>query len=279
MTTLAARTRPDGPDTALPSPIRTSLSRGVLEVTSFFADREAVIFTFALPVIMLFIFGQVFHGTIGPTGVPFQQYFTAGIIASGIMSATFVNIGAGVAADRASGGIKRIAGSPLPRVAYFAGKAICALVVAAAETMILLAVGVTFLGLRLPVSAGRWLTLVWVFALGAATCALLGLALSSVPRSPRGSPAVFNLPYLVLSFISGVYFVFSSLPRGLQAVAAFFPLKWLCQGLRAAFLPDAMLAAEPAHSWELGKVALVLGAWFVAGLVLCLMTFRWRDRG
>jgi ABC-2 type transport system permease protein len=62
----------------LPSLLRTSLSRGHLEITSFFRDRESVIFTFSLPVILLVVFGEVFHGTIGSTGVAFRQYFTAG---------------------------------------------------------------------------------------------------------------------------------------------------------------------------------------------------------
>ena len=30
---------------------------------------------------------------------------------------------------------------------------------------------------------------------------------------------------------------------------------------------------------ELGRVALVLGLWCVVGLVLCVRTFRWQDRG
>jgi ABC-2 type transport system permease protein len=60
-------------------------------------------------------------------------------------------------------------------------------------------------------------------------------------------------------------------------VAAFFPLKWMTQGLRSVFLPDALAAAEPAGSWEPGRVALVLLAWCVVGLVLCRLTFRWQD--
>jgi ABC-2 type transport system permease protein len=91
----------------LPSLLRTSMARGRLEITSFFRDRESVIFTFSLPVILLVVFGEVFHGTIGSTGVAFRQYFTAGIIASGIMSATFVNVGASVAVDRADGTLPR----------------------------------------------------------------------------------------------------------------------------------------------------------------------------
>jgi ABC-2 type transport system permease protein len=262
----------------LPPLPRTSLARGRLEITAFFRDRESVIFTFSLPVILLVVFGEVFHGTIGSTGVAFRQYFTAGIIASGIMSATFVNVGASVAADRADGTLTRLAGTPMPPAAYFAGKAISALAVAAAEAAVLLVVGTAALGLRLPGTPGRWLTLGWVFVLGTAACAMLGLALSGLPRSPRGASAVFNLPYLVLSFISGVYVVFRDLPPVLQQVAALFPLKWLCQGLRSVFLPAAAAVAEPARSWELGRVALVLGAWFVAGLVLCMTTFRWLDR-
>jgi ABC-2 type transport system permease protein len=48
--------------------------------------------------------------------------------------------------------------------------------------------------------------------------------------------------------------------------------------MRAVFLPDAFMSQEASGSWELGKVALVLGAWCVGGFVLCLLTFRWTSR-
>jgi ABC-2 type transport system permease protein len=44
------------------------------------------------------------------------------------------------------------------------------------------------------------------------------------------------------------------------------------------FLPDFLAAEEPAGQWELGRVAIVLGLWCIAGLVLCVATFRWQDR-
>jgi ABC-2 type transport system permease protein len=87
--------------------------------------------------------------------VPFRQYFAGGIIASGVMSATFVNMGTGITTDRDSGMLKRLAGSPLAPAAYFTGKAISALAVAAAETSILFAAGVAFLGLRPPATPGH----------------------------------------------------------------------------------------------------------------------------
>lgn len=260
----------------LPSTVRTGFGRCAIELKSFFRQRESVIFTFSLPVILLLIFGSIFHGMVGDTGVSFRQYFTAGIIASGIMSATFVNLGTGIALERDDGTLKRLSGTPMPKAAYFLGKALAALVVATLEVTVLLTLGVALEGLTLPATAGRWVTFGWVFVAGVASCTLLGIGASSLPRSARSAGAVMTLPYLVLQFISGVFFPFTGLPPGMQQVAALFPLKWLCQGLRSVFLPDSLLAAEPAHNWEHGATALVLAAWLVGSLVLCLKTFRWQ---
>ena len=52
----------------------------------------------------------------------------------------------------------------------------------------------------------------------------------------------------------------------------------MAQGLRSVFLHDQLAAQEPAGSWELGRVALVLAVWCVVGLLLCVRTFRWQDR-
>jgi ABC-2 type transport system permease protein len=63
----------------------------------------------------------------------------------------------------------------------------------------------------------------------------------------------------------------------MQSLAAFFPLKWMAQGLRSVFLPDTFTRVEPAGGWEHGHTALVLLLWSVAGLVIIALTFRWRD--
>ena len=61
-------------------------------------------------------------------------------------------------------------------------------------------------------------------------------------------------------------------------IAAVFPLKWMAQGMRSVFLPDSMASVEVSGSWQHGLTALILVAWTIAGLVLCLQTFRWRRR-
>jgi ABC-2 type transport system permease protein len=52
----------------------------------------------------------------------------------------------------------------------------------------------------------------------------------------------------------------------------------MAQGFRSVFLPDEILRYEAGASWEHGATALVLAAWCLGGLVLCMLTFRWRSR-
>ena len=106
-------------------------------------------------------------------------------------------------------------------------------------------------------------------------CTLLGIAMSTVPRSEKTAAAVVNLPFVALQFISGVFVQYNSLPSGLRTIASIFPLKWLAQGFRSVFLPDSFLVAEPGGSWQHPAMALVLAGWCIAGFVLCRVSFRW----
>jgi ABC-2 type transport system permease protein len=261
----------------LPSTAAVWRVRAGVELKEFFRQREAVVFTLLFPVILLLVFGAVLDYDIG-FGVSFTQYFMAGIIASGILGAGLQNMAISIATERSDGTLKGLIGTPMPRSAYFVGKVVQVLAVTVLIVLVLLAVGTLFYGVPLP-SGGDWFTFVWVTLLGSAACTLLGIAVSSLAKNGRTASATITPIALVLQFISGVFFVFSQVPAWLQQIAALFPLKWMAQGLRSVFLPDELMAAEPAGSWELGKVALVLALWCVGGLVLCVATFRWQERG
>lgn len=253
------------------------LARAKVEIKQFFREKDALVFTFAFPVILLFIFGSVFGEDIAP-GVSFSQYFVAGMIASGFILVSFQSLAIGIAVERDDGTLKRIEGTPMPRASYFVGKIGLVLVTAVLQTAILLAVGALLFGISLPDSAAKWFTLAWVGLLGVTAGTLLGIAYSSVPRSGRSAAAVVSPVVIVLQFISGVFFVFSQLPTWMQRTAEVFPLKWMAQGIRSVFLPDSFETQEPSGSWQHGTIAIVLAVWCVVGLVLCLRTFRWRRR-
>jgi ABC-2 type transport system permease protein len=258
------------------------LARAGIELRIFFRQWDAVVFTFALPVVLLVMLGSIFTGVYEGSPVTVSQYFVTGMLAGGVASTTFVNLGIGIAADRDDGTLRRLRGAPVPPSSYFIGKVLMALVVTAIEVVLVLAVGVAMFDLSLPSTPERWFTAAWVLVLGTAACALLGIAASGLARSARSAGAVFNLPYLVLGFCSGVFFTpISALPGPILQIGAVFPLRWMAQGFRAAFLPDSILSQEVVHSWELGKTALILVAWTIGGMLLALRTFSWhnhRDR-
>lgn len=263
----------------LPGTLRLGLARGGVELRQFFRDPAQVVFTFSLPALLVVLLGSVFSEEFEGTGITASQLFAASMIAAGIMSTSLVNVGSGVAQDREDGTLKRLHGTPLTAASYFLGKIVLVAVAATAEVVIMLVVAVLLFDLPLPSSPGDWFTLAWVFALGLICCTLLGIALSALASSANAAVAIMQLPYLALGFISGIFFTpITQLPGVLVDIASVFPLKWMAQGLRSVFLPDGAQVLEVAGSWELGRVALVLGAWCVAGLLLCLLTFRWSPR-
>ncbi len=272
MTTVLDRTA------ALPSLLTVGLARGGVELKQFFRNKEQVIFTFTFPALILILLGSIFTDDYEGTGVSAGQVFAASMAGSGIIATSFLNLGIGVADDRENGTLKRLRGAPIPATAYFIGKIILVAVASLAEVILLVAVGMVLFDVELPTDPGRWLTFAWVFALGTISCSLVGITISSLAKNAQSASAITNLPYVALQFLSGVYIPIGSLPDWMIDVGSFFPIKWVAQGFRSVFLPDGMMVQEAAGSWEHGTTALVLGAWCVIGVVLCLLTFRWTNR-
>ncbi|WP_328465463.1 ABC transporter permease [Streptomyces sp. NBC_00448] len=274
-TALEYRSEPRQRERRTPSIGRVAAARAGIELRSYFRNRQAVVFTFALPLVLLLIFGAIYSGNAPGTHTPMKQVLIAGIIASGIMSTTFSSLAVAIAVERDDGTLRRLAATPMSPVSYFLGKVVQAFVIGVLETVVLLAVGVGLFGLHLPDTGARWFTFVWVVVLGIVACSFLGIAYSRVAPNARAAAPVVQLPYLGLQLISGVFFVFTSLPGFMQVIAGCFPLKWMAQGLRSAFLSDSFQQSEAAGSWEHGRTALVLGGWCLAGLLLSLATFKW----
>lgn len=279
MTTITDRigtTRAE--QTALPGAWTLGLRRGGLELRQFFRRRDQAIFTFAFPIVFLFLFASIFSDDIEGAGITASQLYVPSMIAAGIMSTSFQSLGISIAIERDNKQLRRLRGTPMPPTAYFLGKVWLVLVTGLLETVALLVVGVVFYGIELPTGAADWLAFGWIFALGLTGCALLGIAISGLPKTGQSASSVVVLPFLVLQFISGVYIAIGTIPDWLLNIGALFPLKWMCQGLRGVFLPETAAVLEQAGGWEYGRVALVLGAWCIGGLVLCLLTFRWKSR-
>lgn len=278
----ALNTRPQTGGRA-PSLLSMSLARVGIELKQFFREREAVIFIFVFPVMMLVIFASAFSSqkdfiSAGSFSISAPQYYLTGMVSTGIMLSSFQNLATFIAVERDDGTLKRLRGTPMPPIAFFMGKIGQIIVTTVIQLALLLGVARIAYGVELPQSGSLWLRFLWLVLLGSGAGTVLGIAFSSVPRSGRSAAAVVTPIVLVLQFISGVYFPYNNLPSWMHAIASVFPLKWMAQGMRSVFLPPQMVNVEPGNSWHIGTGALVLLAWLVVGLLLAVRSFRWTRR-
>lgn len=262
--------------------VRLGVSRIGYELKVYARQGDSVFFTFLFPIVMLSIFAVAFStsGKIGVApdgtgGITFAAYYLPGMVAAGMLLSGIQNLGVDIAGEKGDGTLKRLGGSPLPVISYFIGKIGMVFVSALFQVALLLAVAVVFFNVELPTDPQKWLTFSWVFVLGVITSCVLGIALSALPRSGKSATAVVIPIVLLLQFISGVYLQFNMLPEWLQNFASIFPLKWMAQGMRSVFLPDTFKSVEQNGVWDLGWVAIIMLIWFVVGLILTRMTFRW----
>ena len=259
---------------SLPSTWIMRWRRGMIEIRQFTRQKESVVFTTLFPVILMAIFGSVFTGEISH-GVKFSQYFLAGMIASGLINSGFQQLAINIPMERDDGSLKRLRGTPIPATSYFIGKTILVFTSIIVQVFFLLVGGVLFFGIHPPTSAHKWLIFALIMFLGIGASTALGVAFSNVPKSGHGASAVVIPIVIILQFFSGVFFVFTQLPHWMQQFASVLPLKWLCQGIRSVFLPDALAQSEVTHSWETGRTLLVLTIWLILGLVISIRTFKW----
>lgn len=274
---LAPRHRAASPPAPLPSPLRIGLSRVVPELKMFYRRPEQVALTFSMPAVICVLLGSIFSTKLPNSDTSTGAVIAASMLAYGILSTSFINLGISIAADRDTGALRRLRGTPTTASSYFIGKIMLVAIVTFAEAVILLLVGVLVFKLRLPSDVFGWFTLAWVSLLGIVSCALLGIFISNLASNAVSAAVITNGPAVALQFLSGTYVPLMALPTWMLMVGSVFPVKWMAQGFRSVLLPPEMVMFEPAGSWEHWRIFLVLAAWSIGGLVGCLAVFRWSD--
>lgn len=273
-----ARHRANGSDSSLPSPLRIGMSRVIPELKMFYRRPEQVVLTFSLPAVICILLGSIFSAKLPNTDTRTGAVIAASMLAYGILSTSFINLGISIAADRDTGALRRLRGTPTTASSYFLGKILLVAVASFAEAIVLLTVGVAVFKLRLPTDIFGWCTLAWVFVLGIVSCSLLGVLVSNLAGNAVSGAVMTNGPAVALQFVSGTYVPLMALPTWMLTLGSVFPVKWMAQGFRSVLLPPDMVAFEPAGSWERWHIFFVLTAWSIAGLMACLAVFRWSDK-
>ncbi|MCL1899694.1 MAG: ABC transporter permease [Promicromonosporaceae bacterium] len=267
---------------AFPSLLSQTGTRFGVELKNFLRSREAWIWILAYPTAMFVIFNFVMGGYVDlgtGTTASFGQVFLPGMIATGLLNASFQTVASDVVNEREYGTLKRLSVTPLSPAAYILGKVAMVIVTATAATGLLLAVASLGFDVQLPSDPMKWVRFGWLFLLSLAVGTVVGIAFTALMRSTKAANAFIPALALILQFISGVFFLpFSSMPAAGQAIANVFPLRWQALGMRSIFWPEQFVVTETGESWQVGLTAIVLAAWFVVAGFIAVKTFKWRSK-
>ena len=192
------------------------------------------------------------------------HYLFATYSVFGVMAPSLFGFGVGVAIERERGwlSLKRVA--PMPPGAYLLAKMAMAALFALIIYIVLAIMAATLGGVSL--ALGQWLLLGAVATCGVLPFCALGLMIGSRANA-SGAPALVNLIYLPMAFLSGLWMPLTMLPSFIAQAAPIWPAYHLAQ------LALAVIGMAPSD----GALVHVLAA--TAFTVACfLVARRWLAR-
>jgi ABC-2 type transport system permease protein len=223
--------------------------------------------TILFPVMFYVLFGIVMVPA-GARRAENATYLLATMACYGVMGVAMFSFGVGIAMERGQGWLQVKRASPMPLPAYFLAKIANAVVFATAISLVLLAVGSAFGGVRL--SFVKAAELIAILVAGSIPFSAMGLAVGYFAK-PNSAPAMVNLIYLPMSFCSGLWIPIFMLPHVLQKVALILPPYHMSQ----LALNAIGVNPHPSPAW--GHVEALIG---VTLLFLGLAGYGyWRDEG
>ncbi len=162
--------------------------------------------------------------------------------------------------------LKRIGATPLPRWTLVGSNVLLRLVIAAGQTIIILAIGIV--GFKVQVT-GSWVLIAGIVALGALMFTSLGYVIASFTRTEEAANGVTQVVQVLMMFLSGIFFPIDLMPDWMKSVATLLPLTYLGDALR-----QTMVGSSPFVPLTVGLA--ILSGWLVVCLGISARYFRWQ---
>jgi ABC-2 type transport system permease protein len=258
------------------SDLQLALTQARYGLLASFRTPRTVVFGIAFPVVLLVMFNSIFTGGASDSvrfasgTISASAYFTASLSAYALGLSTFTSLAIGLTAQRETGQLKRLRGTPMPAWTFVAGQVMRAGALALLVVAALLATGVVFFGVH--VAAARLVGFAVYVALGTVVFSALGIALTAFTPNVDSASAVAPFTVVMLSFVSGVFISVDQLPDWLERVGKAFPLYHVAEGLQTCLLTGAGGTGLSA-----GNLA-ALALWGVAGVAIAARRFRWEPQ-
>jgi ABC-2 type transport system permease protein len=169
-------------------------------------------------------------------------------------------------ADRQKLILKRLGATPLRRWQLVGSNVMVRLLVALAQTLIIVGVGTLLFGLE---TTGRWLAVGFFVILGSITFIAIGYVIASFTRTEEAANGVTQAVQLPMLFLSGIFFPIAAMGPALQSVAKLLPLTYLGDALRQVMVDGTPFA-------PLWVCAVVLAGWLLGCFLVAARYFRWQ---
>ena len=237
-----------------------------METKLFLREPIGTFFTLVFPLMLLFLFGEIFGNEPNPTfggrgtiDISMPIYTAMIIGTTGLMSTTIT-----MATYRENGVLRRLRTTPISPLT----------VLVAQVTVVFL---MTTVGMLLLVAAGRFiyhvqfegnvLSVLGGFVLCCLSFFGIGFIIAGTMPNARAAQVVGMVLLYPMIYLSGASFPRELLPETIRRISTFLPLTYVVNLLRGLWIGE---------SWSLHLLdAGVLAAMLVVGVLVSVKLFRW----
>ncbi|HEX6219881.1 MAG TPA: ABC transporter permease [Acidimicrobiia bacterium] len=240
-----------------------------VEIKLFLREPVTVIFTLALPLMVLYVLGGVFGneaagggGDVVYRGYGPTDFYTPAYVALAVAGVALIGVPAHLVEYREIGVLRRFRASSVRQWDVLVSQLVVSLVIATVGAGLLVTAAFLFTDVTVPQAPGLFLV---AYGLGAVALAVLGLLLGTVLPSARAAQSVGLLLWFVFMFLSGAGPPPEVLPSSLRTIGDWLP-----------FTPVVELLQEP---WLRGGWAttqsLVVAALVLVAAGIAWWAYRW----
>lgn len=202
---------------------------------------------------------------VSTNNLNYIDFLIPGIIAISIMQLGIFNVAFTFVSLKNTGALRRIQATPTHPVVFLVSQSISRLIIAIAQVVILITLGIVLFHLHF---IGSILTFLLFATLGSLIFLAFGFAVAGWAKDENQVAPVANLVSFPQMFLSGTFFPRDSFPAWLEIFSKYLPLTYLTDGLRR-------IANEGANLWTIRGDFLGLLIWGIIALVVAVKVFSW----
>ena len=238
-----------------------ALSAAYLKMTM--RSKTALFWNLAFPMLFLLVFGYIFGRGEGPR----VAIVVPGLLVITVISASFFGVAMQMVTQRESGVFRRYRVTPVsPTVVVTAHAAVALFNLCLSITLQVIGAILLF---DMPVK-GAWLTFIVMALIGFFAFIPLGLIIGAVAKNMKTAPAISNLLFFPMMFLSGAAVPFFMLPPYIQTAAKFLPATYLVDAFQGVIV----------RGESLGDLTIPIAVLLVSGVTafaLNSLLFRWES--